>query len=112
MAIMDPNETLSALRRFVAAEILDDGDYRVLDLVEALDKWLKGGGALPDDWVRERPEQIFEVRIHCDGDFVVVGRYFDYAKALAHVAVLKGRTREMALIGMSGADVVPAEVVP
>jgi hypothetical protein len=59
---MDPNANLAAQRK-LAARILacvdreeapDPEDVRRLaELVEALDDWLKMGGALPDDWLLE-----------------------------------------------------------
>lgn len=107
---MDPNETLERLRSLVKDTDSYAGDFA--DAVRDLDEWLKRGGALPSAWAKPRPEQIFEVRVHCDGASLVVGRYYDCAKALGHVTLLEGREKEMALLGASGADVVPVEVTP
>lgn len=114
---MDPNETLKLLREATTEVLTDNGKVpdvaqRMAELVEALDGWLKKGGALPTAWAKPRPEQLFEVRLHCDGASLVVGRYFDYVKALEHIKVLKGREKEMAILGAIGADVVPVEVMP
>ena len=52
---MDPNATLSEIRA-LNARILDSADssfdvaWRLAELVEALDDWLKSGGCLPADW--------------------------------------------------------------
>lgn len=52
--LMEPNANLAEQRR-IAARIIDGrihrGDAaRLADLVEALDNWLLGGGALPSSW--------------------------------------------------------------
>jgi len=110
---MDPNETLARLRALAQSGHRHGSDVEaVAELVLALDEWLKKGGALPTQWAKPRPEQLFEVRLHCDGASMVVGRYYDYAKALAHVGFLKGHEKEMAILGAFGADVVPVEVMP
>lgn len=58
--IMDPNKVLHELRGAIeTAE--DDGDYvrayHIRDIANAfedLDKWLKGGGALPSEWEKRK----------------------------------------------------------
>jgi hypothetical protein len=49
---MDPESTLQELREHVrAAQNGETVDVdRALDLVEALDQWLCGGGFLPREW--------------------------------------------------------------
>lgn len=58
---MDPTANLSEQRRIVA-RILDErreptamDALRLADLVEALDNWIKSGGALPQQWQQVRP---------------------------------------------------------
>jgi hypothetical protein len=60
---MDPNETLTQLRKIFAAvdpEQIDSRSYyivgvefeRARDLFQALDEWIVNGGFLPDGWKR------------------------------------------------------------
>ncbi len=54
---MDPNANLREQRR-IAAKILADElvseseVFRLAELIEALDQWLRRRGALPADWQR------------------------------------------------------------
>lgn len=61
---MDPNENLKQQRRCIETMKEMDGQmgienvrefetaaWRLMELVEAMDEWLKTGGARPDDWV-------------------------------------------------------------
>lgn len=60
---MDPNECLAEIRDLLDKRMLPPelGDhyvdrYRELaSRVEALDVWLRTGGMLPADWLRQRP---------------------------------------------------------
>jgi hypothetical protein len=48
---MDPNETLRQVRAIIENEEVDSDDLlRLRDLTESLDKWISGGGILPDAW--------------------------------------------------------------
>ena len=53
---MDPNETLSEIRRLIADHRAGRGYSgtleEVAELVTALDEWLAGGGFLPNGWAR------------------------------------------------------------
>lgn len=53
---MDPNATLEMLRRFIfklsMGETVDVEDFA--EYFEALDKWLTGGGFLPQQWEENR----------------------------------------------------------
>jgi hypothetical protein len=59
---MDPNATLDELRELLRVVDLDDNFYspndarRFVELVRALDEWLCGGGALPEDWQRDESD--------------------------------------------------------
>jgi hypothetical protein len=55
---MDPNTTLESIR-FYAERIERNGaTYSdaadIVELIRVLDDWMQRGGALPDDWKRER----------------------------------------------------------
>lgn len=60
----DPNDTLMKLRQFAtrfreepqppAEEAIDILDGLYMNF-RALDRWLKGGGTLPDEWQNARP---------------------------------------------------------
>lgn len=56
---MDPHANLKEQRRIVQQIHYDEDNglqtplerlHRLVELVEALDKWLPRGGALPDEW--------------------------------------------------------------
>lgn len=53
---MDPNANLKEQRELVKKLRGDTSTYddaiRLTELVEALDEWIRNGGALPSDWVR------------------------------------------------------------
>lgn len=60
---MDPNETLKDLRYHLKklgestehdddVPVLQESAVQVYVLVQALDEWLKKGGALPEEWKR------------------------------------------------------------
>ena len=55
---MDIDATLTELRELLAAAgenmLTSDQNLRVLDLFEAMDDWLSGGGYLPDAWYRHQ----------------------------------------------------------
>ena len=56
---MDPNANLKEQQR-LSAELLEGNEdgidpikaYRLAELVEALDGWIRRGGFLPTDWVK------------------------------------------------------------
>lgn len=54
---MDPNATLAEIRALIRAFFAADDENRMTDIggelaekIEALDRWLEGGGFLPDAW--------------------------------------------------------------
>ena len=49
---MDPNANLAEQRRIAARFIdgLSADTHRLVELVEALDRWISSGGSLPDAW--------------------------------------------------------------
>ena len=53
---MDPDANLKEQRRIVTRCINGEpwDAERLVDLVEALDNWIKKGGALPHDWAVAR----------------------------------------------------------
>lgn len=61
---MDPNETLTALRRLACVDSNPTGPWtpeyanarcqRYAELIEALDNWITGGGFLPEAWRKVR----------------------------------------------------------
>jgi hypothetical protein len=74
---MDPNVCL-VLMREIAAKTVDDrhpnldaaasAAYRMAELFEGLDQWIKQGGFLPDDW-KQKPDRdaspdLRELRSH------------------------------------------------
>ena len=119
---MDPNETLRLLRETALHCENDEGCRGELaNAALALDGWLSKGGFLPKAWARPAnvapplPEQLFEVRVlTMDGQQLTVGRRYDYAKALADVALLKSveRVETLSRLDIVNAVVVPVEVLP
>jgi len=62
---MDPDENLREQRKLVArllhasdteSALHPDDVQRLCELVQALDKWLEGGGGLPNEWKRSWPD--------------------------------------------------------
>lgn len=58
---MDPTANLSE-QRWIVSRLLDErraptamDALRLAELVEALDNWIKSGGALPQQWQQVRP---------------------------------------------------------
>jgi hypothetical protein len=53
---MDPTETLRRIRAHVRAfeegQLDDDQVGALVDLIEALDQWIAGGGAPPAPWAK------------------------------------------------------------
>lgn len=74
---MDPNECLAQLRELAAKTVGEQhpnldaeaaSAYRMAELFEGLDQWIKRGGFLPDDW-KQKPDQdvspdLRELRSH------------------------------------------------
>lgn len=52
---MDPNETLTEIRRLCSLDMSKDEANRLSDLISGLDNWLSNGGFLPKDWERVTP---------------------------------------------------------
>lgn len=59
---MDPNETYRKIKSIIAthsdsgwATMTLEEVHDLADGIEALDKWLKGGGFLPKAWERKEP---------------------------------------------------------
>lgn len=52
----DPNVILAEIRRTLGLAYCEELDLeRLADLVEELDEWICGGGALPVAWQRPKP---------------------------------------------------------
>ena len=78
---MDPNETLRLLRDAINRSVIagmrrdrEDETDALLDIrehVENLDRWLKGGGFLPDEWRPATASEVCTCRCregrHCGG---------------------------------------------
>jgi hypothetical protein len=67
-AIMDPTANLAEIRQLVAKGLKSsfkpplsvEDQYRLLELIEALDWWLMRGGFLPQSWAIKVAERLKE----------------------------------------------------